>query len=152
MHPKALTMKLTGMASCMPAPLPGAYPLNGAATLTMTEINPLSPTGTSPFKIQAQFRIAGVNGSASDVFDVSGIVVKGPGVGATVLGSFVQSPVRKLTLAETPKPKPAGFTGYVLAPEKGAACQSGTGTLDTVQLTTGSSPLGGYAVGLQFGF
>ena len=153
MHPKALAMKLTGVASCDPAaPLPGAYPLNGSATLTMTEINPLSPTGTAPFKIQMQFRIAGVNASAADVQDVTGIIVKGPAVGATVLGSFAQAPITKVPLSLVPKPKPAGWTGYTIDLAKGAACQAGTGTIDTVQLTTGTSTLGGYATGLQFGF
>jgi hypothetical protein len=147
MHPKAIATKLLGVASCAPAPLPGAYPLNGKASITMQEINP----GTlKNWQIQAFFRIAGQNPSAPDVLDVSGIVIKGPAVGASVLGSVTYDPVSKVS--PIPSPKPVGFTGYQLDLVKGAACQAGTGTIDTVQLTTGTSALGGYASGLQFGF
>jgi hypothetical protein len=149
MHPKAFAAKLAGTTRCNTTPDVGAYPLNGKVSITMTEINPASPTG-APFQVQAYFRFAGVDPSAADVQDVSGIVIKGPGVGASVLGSVAQDAISKVS--PIPNPKPAGFTGYFLDSAKAAACQAGTGTIDTVQLSTGTSPLGGYATGLEYGF
>jgi hypothetical protein len=146
LHPKAVAIKLLGSASCLPALAP-AYPLNGKASITMLEINPAT---TKPWQIQAFLRIAGTNASAPDVSDVTGIVIKGPAVGATVLGSIAQSPVSKVLTV--PNPKPVGYTGYAIDLAKGAACQAGTGTIDTVQITTGTSMLGGFATGLQYGF
>lgn len=147
MHPKTIAAKLSGIATCNASQDAGAYPLNGKMTINMTEIN---TTTAKPYQLQAYLRVAGVDPSAPDVVDVSGIVTKGVAVGASLLGSVAQDAVTKVSPA--PKVKPVGFTGYSLDSAKAAACQAGTGTIDTAQLSTGTSMLGGFATGLQFGF
>ena len=84
----------------------------------------MSQTGADgkPFQIQAQIALSKNVAAGPDVFDVSGTVIKGPGLGATVGGRIWMDPV---TLG--PKGTTGAFnTGYLLDSAAQSACTAGT--------------------------
>src|SRR5262249_1669242 len=117
-------------------------------TITMTETFVDPKTGhTVPYKIQGYTAVVGTNPSASDVDDLKGIVSKGVLVGQGISGSLWGDPATKNAKTDAPT-----STGYHLDAAKQAACVAGGGTVDTVLIGTGTSPLGGTATGLKFGW
>ena len=114
--PKALSMKLGGNTSCAStaaaitadATKATAYRLNGKGTVTMNELNPLG----KPWQIQMYLSV-GRDAVTSDVMDVTGIVIKGVNVGATVKGTVWQAPIVKLAKTDAAQPG-LHVTGHAL--------------------------------------
>lgn len=102
--PKAVAGKLVGNASCYTTDLGGdpneadAWPLSGKIVFTGTQLNDLG----KPVQIQAQITVLGFDPVIADAVNVGGIVLKGPGVGATAGGQIWFDPVAKT----------GGATGY----------------------------------------
>ena len=132
--------KMSGIASCLsaantpPAQQALQYPLNGK----------LGIKGAS--SISAYVRVAGFDPAGPDAIDLTGIVVKGTFVGATVGGSLTFDPIAK---DPTPKSKNYVFDSAQLT----APCGSVGGTpIGLVLISDGTSLLGTTATGLNFSF
>ncbi len=123
--PKAIAAKLTGIGSCATGAIPIAadatyanrFALTGKLTSTMSQLDGLG----KPFQIQQYLTSVGFRpGDAiSDVAVMTGLVVKGPSVGATVSGQLYQDPISKFGPLSgagpiPAKPWPSGYTGYGL--------------------------------------
>jgi hypothetical protein len=91
--PKALSLTLLGNISCAATPAgpnaASAWPANGKLAFTMNELD-----ATAHFySITTQVSLARDTAAGPDVYDVSGVVVKGPGLGGTVSGAIWMDPV-----------------------------------------------------------
>ncbi len=167
--PKAIAMKLAGIGSCAVDPGPAAvdatsanqFALTGKQTTTMSQLDGLGKA----FQIQAYLTVKGFRpGDAiSDVSVITGLVAKGPSVGATVGGQLYQDPISKFspTSGAGPVPAlphPAGYTGYGLDIVAGnpIGCTDGIAgnvAMTQLQFGDGTSLIGSAGVtGLSFSY
>lgn len=164
LNPKAIASKLTGLASCATTGAPqGAdanyanrFAISGKQVITMTQTDTL----LKPWQIQTWVTIKGFDPAYLDIVDVTGIVIKGPSVGATVSGSLYEDPISKLGPTSNagpipPKPWASGYTGYALDITTGnpLGCSDttpGNANITQVQVGDGTSLLGNPASGLSF--
>lgn len=153
-HPKANASKLSGVASCatgatataVDATKANAFPLTGKDTITATELNALGKN----WQIQAYLTVKGFDPAAADVVEITGLIAKGPSLGATVGGKLYEDPVSK-----APATKPPSGNGYQLDISQAIGCADGTpnnATIATVQVGDGTSLLGNPASGLSFSY
>ena len=105
-----------------------------------------------PFQIQAQIALSKNAAAGADVYDVTGTVIKGPGLGAKLGGSIWMDPV-----VVAPKGAPSAFnTGYQFLPAVQSACAAGaTASVATMLFggggTSANSPAGTLGVpGISF--
>lgn len=169
--PKAISSKLSGISSCAQGDhaTPGTpsfadatyanrYALTGKQIVTMTTTDALA----KPWQIQAYITIKGFVTGTQDIVSVTGLVVKGPSVGATVSGTLYEDPISKLGPTSNagpalPKPYPAGYTGYGLDILTGnpLGCTNtipGDASITQIQVGDGTSLLAASASGLSFAF
>jgi hypothetical protein len=140
--PKAFAMKVLGTSSCT-ATSAGA-PISGKLTITMNEIDPIS---LLHYQIQAFVRrTPGVDPTAADISLYQGTIIKGVGVGSTIVGTLFEDPIVK-----APKGV-SSVTGYVDAHTLLTQCKAGSATISTVEIGAGTSMFGGIASGLHFGY
>ena len=164
--PKAIASKLTGRASCASNPVATAADLNvatrfaltGKQVVTMSQVDGL----LLPWQIQGYLTIKGFAGL--DVIAVTGLIVKGPSVGATVSGTLYFDPVSLLGPTSPAGPalpvglRPAGYTGYGLDIVTGnpIGCTdgiAGNAAISQIQVGDGTSLLGTTGVtGLSFAY
>lgn len=162
--PKAIAAKLTGISSCASNPTAVAadqtaankFAITGKQTVTMSQLDGLA----KPFQIQAYLTIKGFTPGTLDVIEVTGLITKGPSIGATVGGQLYEDPVSKFgpTSPAGPvpaKPWPNGYTGYGLDVTTGnpLGCTDGTaGNANITQVAVGDGPslLGSPSTGLSF--
>ena len=119
---KSVSAKLVGNVSCSATPSgPSAasyWPSSGKIAWTMAQ------TGADgkPFQIQAQIALSKNAAAGPDVYDVTGTVIKGPGLGAKLGGSIWMDPV-----IAGPKGATGAYnTGYLLDSAAQAGCAAGT--------------------------
>jgi hypothetical protein len=140
--PKSFAMKAVGSTSC--AATASDPPISGKITIVMNEIDPAT---THPYQIQAFVRrTPAVDASAPDITLYEGTVIKGPGVGSTVVGTLYEDPITKNA------PHVVTSTGYTDTHSQLTQCKAGTATLSTVEIGSGTSKFGGTATGLKFGY
>jgi hypothetical protein len=156
LHPKAIALKLSGIASCAStasaiaadATKANGFALSGKLTITMTELDSLG----KPFQVQAYVTVGGYDPAKSDVLRISGQVVKGASVGATVNAKLYLDAVTKIS----PAVKPPAGNGYQVDSGTAGHCTDGTAgnaSMLQAQLGDGSSLLGSAGVsGLAFGY
>ncbi len=134
LHPKAIALKLSGIGSCASTPAARtadgskaqAFALTGKATITMTELDSLGKS----FQVQAYVTSKGFAPGTTDVLELSGVVVKGPDLGATVSGKLYLDPVTKIT----PAPKIKTGNGYAFDSTNLTHCGDATANNTTVAL------------------
>ncbi len=164
--PKAIASKLTGVSSCASGAIPVAadityanrFAITGKQTVTMSQVDTL----LKPFQIQAYVTIKGFVVGSLDVVEVTGLITKGPSVGATVSGQLYEDPISKLGPISPagpipPNPKPAGYTGYGLDIITGnpLGCTDGVpgnAAITLIEVGDGISMLGNPASGLSFSY
>jgi hypothetical protein len=156
--PKAVTVKLLGNVSCAwgaglaaDTNAAASWPANGTITWTMNELNDLG----KPYKIQARITVTPNAAVGAELFDVSGMVTAGPGVGAKVTGTVWSDPAFRNGVPGGPY-----NIGYAFADSNTQLCGDnipgnssitetvfGGGGPSTVPLTGATSS---YATGFQF--
>jgi hypothetical protein len=156
LHPKAIALKFTGLASCTSttsaiaadATKANAFALSGKVTITMTELDALG----KPFQSAAYVTVKGYDPTKSDVLQISGQVTKGASIGATVTARLYLDAVTKIL----PAVKPPAGNGYQADPTTGGHCTDGTAGNASVlqaQIGDGTSLFGSTGVsGLSFGY
>ena len=155
LHPAAIGLKVSGIGSCASsasaqtadATKSTAFALSGKLTIKMSELDSLG----KPFQAQGYVTVK-FDPAATDVLQFTGIIVKGPSVGATVSGKLYEDAVTKIS----PAPKPPAGTGYQFDSATAGHCTDGTANNASVlqaQLGDGTSLLGTTGVsGLTFGY
>jgi hypothetical protein len=155
LHPTAIGLKLSGVGSCassasaqaVDATKGSAFALSGKLTIKTLETDSLGQAFQAQAYVTAQFDPA-----STDVLQFTGIVVKGPSLGATVSGKLYRDAVTKIT----PAPKPPSGTGYAYDATAAGHCTDGTANNTSVLLTqlgdgTSLLPTAGVS-GLSFGY
>ncbi len=154
LHPKAIALKLTGIGSCATTAAARtadgtkaqAFALTGKETITMNELDSLGKS----FQVQAYVTSKGFAPGTTDVLELSGVVVKGPDLGATVNGKLYLDPVTKIA------PAPKTGDGYAFDSTNLTHCGDATANNATVplaQLGDGTSLAGTVgATGLSFSY
>ncbi len=163
--PKASASKLTGVSGCASNPAAIAadatyanrFALTGKETITMSQLDGL----LKPWQIQAYLTIKGFVPGSLDVIEITGLIAKGPSVGATVSGTLYEDPVSKFGPISPVGPglpvgsRPFGYNGYGLDILTGnpLGCTdgiAGNASITQVQVGDGLSLLGNPASGLTF--
>jgi hypothetical protein len=120
----AMTLKLTGVASCASTPAAravdgtagGGYSLSGLLNIKFTQLD----TALKPFALQAYMTATGFDATSPDVLDLTGVVVAGVSRGAVVHAQLYLDPVTKIL------PTPKTGTGYAFDNAGLTHCQDGT--------------------------
>jgi len=134
--------KLSGVATCDQTSLdPTQYPLNGKFKLSYVG---------GQTKNQSYVRVLGFDPSAPDVIDLTGVVTKGDGVGATISGSVFFDPVIKAGKGD-PNGIPKNAYYFDVA-QISSPCGSGGAPIANVYSGDGTSLLGSPAAGIAFNF
>jgi hypothetical protein len=156
LHPSAYALKLSGIGSCASTAAArtadgtkaGAFALSGKLNIKMAELDSLG----KPFNTQAYVVVKGFDPGATDLLQFSGIITKGPSVGATVSGKLYLDAVSKIA----PAVKPPAGTGYQYDATTAGHCTDGTAnnaSMLQAQLGDGTSLAGTAGVpGLSFSY
>jgi hypothetical protein len=165
--PTSVVLKLNGVASCAQGPsaigadanAANAFPLTGKLAIKFAQTWGAGNKDVGkPIVIQADVSVLGV---LLDSVDLTGIVTKGPLVGAQITGGVWEDPATKLSKKSVAYP---GYknSGYAFDTARAAsllttcgdsiAHNQGTNTLGTVLIGDGLSPAGINTGGLQFSY
>jgi hypothetical protein len=150
--PIGMSSNLNGTGSCDqsdPGPPPAAsdYPLNGAVTTKMSQLNSLGKNWAATTYVTTAGFVD------LDVVAIVGMGTKGLGAGAQVTGSFYFDPIKKpkkgvdYTTSPTEIDSYDPKTGYMLDLDTALACAANLGGVITlVEVGTGPTSLLGTAV------